>query len=352
MGIDFTSDIADFDRKRFDALDTTAGAASSFSRLRQHQEDGRWISRYLGWRDGEELRAVVPLYRSRMRAWADPSYDPRSWGLPDGVGDACSPGTSLLVGGCADRRTGFHVDEETRAPGRLRKLLVEAARFAADEDRCLVFPYVYGTARTALDAATEGAVVWAELGREAHLFGLADPAWESGLPSKVRYRLRRDQRTIAGASMTDGEASWDEVGSWAAELISEHNAAKGQRELAEFVGFRLSTWAENPDVDVMVFTAEAGGRRGVQTILLWGDELEVYEIGLPAEEGDERLALYLDLLFHLPIRYARARGIDHIRLGSKAETAKARRGGVFEPLYGGVLGVAETRRLARGGSEG
>ncbi|WP_367828152.1 hypothetical protein [Streptomyces sp. LMG1-1-1.1] len=344
----FTSDIADFDRKQFDALDTKAGAASSFSRLRQHEQDGRWITRYLGWRDGDVLKAAIPLYRGRMRTWADPSYDPGSWGLPDGVGEECSPRNSLLVGGCLDRRTGFHVDADARTPERLRRLLVEAAGLAADEDRCLLFPYLYGDARSALDAATGDRVVWSELGREAHLFGLADPGWEAGLASKVRYRLRRDQRTIADAAMTAGEATWDEVGDWASQLIADHNAAKGQQELPEFVGFRLSTWQENPDIDVLVFTAEAAGLRGVQTVLLWGDELEVYEIGLAGEESDERFALYLNLLLHLPIRYARARGIDHIRLGSKAETAKARRGGVFEPLYGGVLGRAETRRLARG----
>ncbi|MFD0424273.1 hypothetical protein [Streptomyces parvus] len=350
MAMGFTAGIADFDQKQFDALDVRAGAASSYGRLRQHEEDRRWAARYLGWVEGEVLRAVVPVYRHRMRSWADPSYDPRAWGLPDGVSDEFTPATSLLVGGCLDRRTGLHVEAGARTPGELRRILVELARLAADEDRGLVFPYLYEDARDALAAATEDRVVWAELGREAHLYGLADPTWEQALPSRVRYRLRRDRRAIADVPMTVAEASWDDVDAWASPLIADHNAAKGQREPAEFVSFRFSRWQENPDVRLLAFTAESAGLRGVQSALLWGDELELYEIGLAGEESDERLALYLNLLFHQPIRYARSLGIDHLRLGSKAETAKGRRGGVFTTLHGGVLSRAETRRLARVGS--
>ncbi|MFE7275924.1 hypothetical protein [Streptomyces sp. NPDC057623] len=350
MAMGFTSGIADFDQKQFDALDTTAGAASSYSRLRQLEQDARWTGRYLGQFDGDEVRAAIPVYRYRMRSWPDPSYDPRSWGLPGGIADECSPRASLMVGGCIDRRTGFHVDAETRTPGKLRKLLVEIARYAADEDMCLTFPYMYADAKSALAAATDDRVIWAELAREAHLLGLSDPGWESTLSSKTRYRLRQDQRRIAAVPMTVGEESWDEVDAWASGLIAEHNSGKGAHEHPEFVSFRYSGWQDNPDIGLMAFTARTADLRGVETILLWGNELEVYEIALTGEESDERFALYLNLLFHLPIQYARARGIDHIRLGSKTETPKALRGAVFENLYGGVLSRAETKRLAHSGS--
>ncbi|MFE7778464.1 hypothetical protein ACFU5O_32190 [Streptomyces sp. NPDC057445] len=349
MTMGFSLAIADFDQKQFDALDTKTGAASSYSRLRQQEQDARWTGRYLGWHEGDVLKAAIPIYRYRMRSWPDPSYDPASWGMPGAVGDECSPGNSLMVGGCIDRRTGFHVDEEARTPGQLRRLLAEIAKVAADEDLCLVFPYMYLETKEALDDATSGRIVWAQLDREAHLFGLADPEWEAGLPARTRYRLRRDQRTIAKVPMRVAEASWDEVDSWASELIAQHSTAKGQELLPEFVSDRLSMWQSNPDVDLMVFTAEAAGLRGVQTVLLWGNELEVYEIGLSGEESEQRFAMYLNLLFHLPIQYARARGgIEHIRLGTKSETPKSRRGGVFQALHGGVLGFADTKRLARG----
>ncbi|WP_435129032.1 hypothetical protein [Actinacidiphila sp. bgisy144] len=345
--IHFTSAIADFDRQQFDALDRTAGFASSYSRLLQKERDARWSSRYLEWTDGSRLRAAIPVYRSRMKAWPDPGYDPRSWGLPDGAGDGCSPEATLMVGGCGDRRTGLHVDPDA-TPGQLHGLLIELARLAAEEERCLAFPYVYTEARNVLAAASHDRIVWTGLGREAHMFGLSDPRWESGLPSKVRNTIHRDRRKIAAVPMAVSRARWDEVSAWAAELISLHYAGKGTSERPEFVDLRYSELQENPDIDLFVFTAQSSGIRGVQTIVAWEDELEVYDVGLDGEEGGERFALYVNLLFQLPFAYARARGIDHVRLGAKAETPKAARGAVFQDYHGGVLSAVETRRFARG----
>src|SRR4051812_21695231 len=110
MAIGFTPAVADLDPKQFDALDRTAGFASSHTRLRQKEQDPRWISRCLEWTDGGRLRAAIPVYQSRMSSWPDKAYDPRRWGLPDDAGAACSPPTTLLVGGCGDRRSGLHVD--------------------------------------------------------------------------------------------------------------------------------------------------------------------------------------------------------------------------------------------------
>lgn len=347
MDIGFTSAIADFDRKQFDALDTTAGTASSHGRLRRREQDSRWICRYLGWFEDGVARAAVPVYRSRMRSWPDPAYDPRSWGLPGIAGDEYAARAVLLVGGCADRRTGLHADAEARTRGPLRRLLVEVAGLAADQGLGMAFPFVYGDARSALDAAADGRIAWAGLAREAHLFGLSDAGWESTLPSKVRNTLRRDRRKIAQVPVTVGDSSWNEVESWAADLIARHNAGKGGLELPEFVSLRYGDWQDTPDTGLRAFTAQSAGVRGVQTVLLWEDELEVHEVGLSGEEGDERFALYVNLLFHLPLRYARARGIDHIRLGFNAETPKAARGAVFQELYGGVLSSSDTERLAR-----
>jgi Peptidogalycan biosysnthesis/recognition len=347
MGIGFTSAIADFDQRQFDSLDATAGAKSSYGRLRQKEEDGRWVTRYLSWQEDGLVKAVIPVYRSRMQSWPDAAYDPRTWNLPERIGGECSPAASLVVGGCADRRTGLHADGQARAPGQLRRLLAAVARLAADEGRCLVFPYMYTDARDALAAATEDRITWAKLDREAHLLGLSDPQWESTLPSKVRNALRRDRRKIADVPMTVEEASWDAVDPWAAELIALHNTRKGEQDRSEYASFRHFEWQRNPAVDLITFTALSDGLRGVQTALLWKSELEMYAIGLAGEESVERFAVYVNLLFHMPIQYARSRGIDHIRFGVKAETAKSTRGAVFEDLHGGVLGIDETNQLAR-----
>jgi hypothetical protein len=347
MAIGFTSAIADFEPKQFDSLDRTAGFASSYTRLRQKEQDPRWISRYLEWTDGSLLKAAIPVYRSRMNSWPDKAYDPRLWGLPDGIGAECAPAASLLVGGCGDRRTGLHVDAEAKSPGTLRGFLAELARKAADEDRCLAFPYMHADARNALAAATDDRIVWAQMARESHVFGLAAPDWESRLPAKVRNTLRRDQRRMADMGVTNGVAvPWDEALPWAAELISHQHSIKDDPEIPEFVNFRYSDLHESPDLDVFVFTARSPSLLGVSTIVVWEDELEVFEVGLRGENSEERLAVYTSILFHQPFQYARARGIDHIRLGSTSETAKAARGAVFTECYGGVLSTDETKRLA------
>lgn len=355
MAIGFTSTIADLDQKQFDSLDRTAGFASSYARLRQKEQDPRWIGRYLVWTEDSLLRAVVPAYRSRMDSWPDAAYDPRSWGLPDGVGQECSPKAALLVGGCGDRRTGLHVDPEARTPDVLRSLLVELARLAADDDQCLAFPYLHPDARNALAAAADDRIVWAEMASEAHVLGLSDPDWESKLPRKVRQTFRQDRRRIATVPVTEGVPDgvpWDEVRAWAAELISEQHAVKGNPEMPEFVNFRYSELQENPDLDVFVFTARSPNLRGVTTVVVWEDEMEVCEVGLHGENSEERLAVYVSVGFHQPFRYAQARGINHIRYGSTSEGPKAARGAVFTQCHGGLLDLTETKRLAGEGRSG
>lgn len=340
------STIADFDQRQFDLLDRKPGFPSSHSRLRQMEQDGRWVVRYLGRRDGSRLRAAIPLARCRAYSWPDDSYDPCSWNLPSAIADECSPGTALLVGGYCDRRSGLHVAAEDRTPDRLRSLLVEAAKVAADEGRCLVFPYVYAEVKQALSEAAHDRIAWAGLAREAHIHGICDPDWESRLPRDSRHTLRRDRRRIAATAFTAQEVPWDEASPWAAEMIARHNARKGRPELPEFVSLRYGDLQGLPDVDLVAVSGGAADMRCIQTYVLREDEVEVYEIALTGEDSAERLALYTHFTLHLPISYARSRAIDHIRLGFGSEAAKTARGATLEELYGGVLSVAETKRLA------
>ena len=346
MDIDVVDSLDDVDADAFDRLDSSAGAAGCYERTRQREADGRWRSRYLRAMDRGRLAAVVPLYTATGGTWPDPAYDPGTWGLPDGAAGDCAVERSLLVGGYADLRTGLPVDADLLDGPGLRGLLAPIARLAAAEDRCLVFPYVYPRARRALDRACDGAIAWTVLGREAHIRGVSEPGWEAAQRKPVRYNLRHDRALIAEAGLRVGILSWPQAEKPASQLIAEHNLRKGRPDHPEFVRMRNQQWDSCASVEFTVFAGRAGPAAGFVTGWVWRDELEIYEIGLRGEEGPQRFALYLDLVFHQPIRFAQERGLRGIRLGPAAERAKAGRGADFEDLYGGVLNARETRRLA------
>jgi len=316
----------------FDALDRTAGAAGSHGRLAQFAGDARWTVRHVRVGAPGRLDAAVPVFTPRGRRWADPLYDPAGWGLGE-----LRPDEALLVGGCADLRSGWHV-----TAGAHRAVLVEAARLAAGERRALVFPYFYAAARDAL--STDG-IVWAALAREAAFEDVLAADREQRLGARVRGVLRRDRRLIEAAGVRGTVRGWDGTG---AELIAAHNIRKGKPDHAEFVRMRHAQWARCPAVEVLVFECRAAGACGVLSALVWENELELYEIGLTGDDGPDRLAVYLDLMFHRPLGYARRRGLRRIRAGLAAETPKGSRGARFRELYGGVLDRERTAALAAG----
>ena len=337
------ADLADAGPEEFDTLDPTAGAAGCYHRLRQRQADRRWSTGYLRAREGGRLTAAIPVYALRGRSWPSHHYDPATWPLPEQLRAGLSPATCLLVGGCADGRSGL----PARGPAdRLGRLVAELAGYAAAQDRCLVFPYLAGAARAALTEATGDRVVWVPLRREAHLRGATDPAWERALGSKVRGVLRRDRRRIAAAGLTGSVHGWTELADEAGELVAGHNVRLGEPDHPEFARMRYAEWHECAGVEVVVIRVAGAGVTGVLTALVWRDELELCEVGLTAGDSPDRLAAYLDLVFHRPLALARERGLRHLRLGSAAEVPKRSRGAVFTELYGGVLDREQTRRLA------
>ncbi|HEV2887522.1 MAG TPA: hypothetical protein VGX49_11465, partial [Jatrophihabitans sp.] len=174
----------------FDRLDSSAGSAACYERTRQREHDGRWRCRYLRATEHGRLTALIPLYTASGRAWPDPVYDPSGWQLPPAVRDDYAAGNCLLVGGFADLRTGFAVADQAREPAVLRELLAAIARIAAEQDRCLVFPYHFPDARQALDEAAGALIGWALLGREGQLRGVSEPGWHAGMRAGVRYNLR------------------------------------------------------------------------------------------------------------------------------------------------------------------
>ena len=348
MRAEMVSGIGEVDAEEFDRLDPVAGAgaAGSHGWTALRERDGRWRTRYLRGEQDGRLIAFVPCYEPRGDRWPDPAYDPGAWGL-SGAGPAFPPERVLTVGGHGDLRTGFPVSAEARSPERLRPLIGALARVAAEEDRGLSFPYVYESTRALISEACDDAAVWAPLGLEGHLRGgVCRPDWADGLDRHQRRNLRKDRELIAEAKVRTTVHPWSEVADRAAELIARHNDRKGRFDHREFVLMRARNWDGCPGVEYLAFAARCGPVEGYVTACVWRDELDLHEIGLDGEPGTERKAAYLDLAVHAPLRYARARGLRSIRLGAAATAVKKGRGAVFDRLYGGVLDVHATRRLA------
>ncbi|MCY1144087.1 hypothetical protein OWR29_39340 [Actinoplanes sp. Pm04-4] len=342
--LDIVDSIADLDPVTFDALDRSAGAAGSYQRMLQIEEDRRWRVRFArAWRTGQ-LNAVIPLFTCRGRAWVDPVYDPGTWGIPGGPFDS-SPDRVMLVAGCADLRTGLRVGPGS-APEQVKQLLVRIAALAVTEERFLAFPYFYADARAAISDATAGMTSWTYLGKEARFNDTHLSDREGRLRSRVRGVLRRDRRNIAKYGFRTGVERWAESSGEVLDLIATHNVTKGQKDHPEFVRMRHDQWNHCDGVEVVTFTLESATTRGVLTALVWSGELELYEVGLSGHDGPERMAAYASLLFHQPLAFAAEHGLRCVRAGLAAETPKSSRGASFSELSGGVLLPDKTRRQA------
>jgi hypothetical protein len=339
-------ELAHIGPSRFSALDRTLGIAGDFHRLRQHEEDRRWRATYMCASAGGLLRAAVPTYVCLARAWPDPTYSPATWSLPPGVTAACTPDRSVLVGGCADLRSGLHIDPEAEPIYLAQRVLPEVTR--ALPGRILIFPYVYAGDKEIIDRVFPERMVWTQLAREARFENISDPGREQRLGSRVRAVLNHDRRLLEKTGVVTSSQHWPAVASEASLLISDHNNRLGKTDNPYFVRMRYDQWHECAGVRVTVFTATCRGITGMLTALLWEDELDLREIGVNGTASDERLAVYLSLLFHQPLELAVAYGLNRIRCGIFAERPKASRGASFHPLYGGIYEPFPRARGAHG----
>ncbi|HET7015534.1 MAG TPA: hypothetical protein VFI65_16570 [Streptosporangiaceae bacterium] len=332
--------LRELDPSEFDRLDATCGPAGCHSRLLQLERDRRWSTEYLCAREGGTLLAAVPLYRLKKGAWPDPSYDPATWGLetPPPPADA-----TTVVGGRSGLLSTLHLASEIIGSRRHVRLIEEL--LVREPRRSLLLPFLTESQLRPWKEVLGSRLAHEPLGSDARF---DRPLAGAPLPRSVRKTLNADQRMAESLGIESAVSTWSEVRSFAAGLIAEGNRAHGLPDAEQLVDFRIRQWEACEGASVVVLTAKAHGEHGLTVGVIWRNWMDLQEMGLTGVPGDLRRSLYAQLLFHLPIRFARQLGgVRHIRAGLKAEQPKAIRGASFVPLNGGTFSVSE-RQQSRG----
>jgi hypothetical protein len=321
------------ERSSFDKLPNPAGSAGSYARLTSIEPNRLWRTNYVVAGPLSAPRCVIPIYANNARSWAFALYDPQTvderWVLP--------PRKCLLVGGRSDLRATLHLSDavDDDVLSRLMHQLLDIAR---SDSRILMFPYLNDSDARRLQALDELTQHWYVVAREAYFDRLLDgPENFEGVGSRVAGVLRRDLRLLAAQELRTAVLPAKLAAHRAAEMIAEHNRALGADDEAELAYWRIEEWLTCADVEVILFDCRTTEAEGVLTALRWRDTLELSEIGLRGERGNARHAVYLELMVHAPLRYAREHGLRSIRAGSHAETPKASRGATFRNLFLGLI---------------
>ena len=328
MRFQVLASLGELDPQEFDRLDDSCGPVGSYARLVQLEQDPRWSAEYLCARESGLLLAAVPLYRLKRGGWPDPSYDPAGWGLHQ----SAMPGSSTIVGGRSGLLSSVHVAAAISGTRRHLRLIEELV--AREPRESLILPFVAES-----ELAPWAAVLGSRL--RSQLLG-ADARFDGHLAGqpfsrKVRQTLTSDQRTADRCGVESAVRTWSEVRASAAGLIAANSKAKGLPDAEQLVDFRVRQWEACEGASVVVLTAQARGEYGVTVGVIWRDWMDLQEIGITGARSELRRVLYAQLLFHLPLRLARQRGVKHIRAGLTAEQPKALRGASFVPLAGGVV---------------
>lgn len=300
------------------ALDGSTGALGCRGRLVQAAGDPRWEPRYVTVRDSDRLRAALPIYLGHGRSWSDQIHSPRTWGWP-GPADQ---DRSALVGGRLEIRGSLRCADD---PDVLRSVAAGCAAIPELAGRDLFLGYL-DESQQKLAEVLFGPVDWLESYEDfvypapIVLGSLADA------PRSVRQTIRSGERQLAEHHVEATTVPWAGYDGDGCDLIAAHNRGKGMADHPELVRYRMDQWAECAEVTVLLVTATAGGLTGVTSLLLFRDEMEVYEIGLPAGEGAARRAVYTCLTFYEPRRIARELGLRTLRAGLGTGTPKRMRG--------------------------
>lgn len=318
VSVTVTDSLGDVGADELFALDESVGALGSRGRLVQLSEDPRWEPRYVVVRDGSRLRAAVAVFLGVGTRWSDQIHSPRAWGHPESP----VPAKSALVGGRAEIRGSLRCADD---PEVLSAVAEGCASIDGLQGRELFFGY-FDERQQRLAEAIFGPVEWLA-GFEDFVYpekivlgSLAD------VPREVRQTIRHGERQIAAHRIAVEATPWREYRGGACELIAEHNKRMGMADHPELVRYRMDQWDECEGVTVVVLHATAGDDEGAVTLLIYRDEMEVYQIGLPGRESPRRRALYACLTFHEPMRIARGHGLRTVRAGLGTARPKRLRG--------------------------
>ncbi|CCH30847.1 hypothetical protein ABZ816_01100 [Actinosynnema sp. NPDC047251] len=301
--------------EEFHALDGTLGALGSRGRLAQHTGDPRWTARYVLARDGGRLVAAVPLFLGHGTQWSDQVNWPGDWA----DGQQPVQEKSALVGGRLEIRGSLRCAAD---PG-VARAVGEACR---DElvGREVFFGY-FDQRQQALADSVFGPVRWLvqyeDFDYPAQVLGdLAD------VPRSVRQSIRAGERKIVEFGIEATVVPWAEYEGSACALIAAQNKRKAMTDHAALAEYRLDRWAACDGVSVYIAHATTGTEEGAVSLLVYRDEIEVYEVGLPEGDGPSRRTLYSCLTFDEPRRLARELGLRKIRAGLGAGQPKKIRG--------------------------
>jgi hypothetical protein len=278
--------------------------------------DPRWAASYVVARDGDRLVAAVPVFLGHGTQWSDQIHQPADWGYP---------GTpvqekSALVGGRLEIRGSLRCADD---PDVLRAV-GDACR-AELSGREVFFGY-FDQRQQRLAEAMFGPVEWLiqyedfDYPPEVVRGALAD------LPRDVRQSIRAGDRKIAQFGIEASVVPWSEYAGSGCALIAAQNKRKGMVDHAALVGYRLDQWDECDEVSVYVAHATMGDDEGAVSLLVYRDEVEVYEVGLPEGDGPSRRTLYSCLTFDEPRRLAQELGLVKVRAGLGAAQPKKIRG--------------------------
>ncbi|MFV2088602.1 hypothetical protein [Micromonospora sp. LOL_021] len=328
--------LSDLDPQPFDALDPSIGTAGTHSRLLGLERDTRWTTRYSVVHDTEGIAAATPIYLCGASRWLDPAYDPAVWASGREASETWQPRRTVVLAGRADLRSSLHVAPRARTPWVLRALLQDAADVAGVQH--VAIPYIFDHDRRFLNIYAGPALRWRQLGAEASFYPpFADL---TRLPSKIRSVLKRDLAAIRRHEVVSRVDDWTNRRPEELEadvyLIAAHKARFGLPDHPELVALRMSHWTRVSHVQPLVFHARTAHIEGVLTALLWSNELELHELGLSGEPSRERQAVYAELVFHAPMRFAASHGLTRIRAGLEASTAKYVRGATLAPVFTAV----------------
>jgi hypothetical protein len=328
-----TDSLAGVDPAELFALDPTLGALGSPGRLEQHSHDPRWTPRFVLVRQDGALRAALPIFLGHGLQWSDQIHNPQDWGHPH----APTPDKSALVGGRLEIRGSLRCAADPAVLAAVADGLADVPELAGRE---LFLGYLAPDQRE-LAERIFGPIDWLAAADD---FTFPEPVVRGSLmdlPQPVRYTIRHGERKIAERDVLTEVSTWTEHDGAAGELIAEHNERKGQPDHPELVRYRMDRWAECPEVTPLVVEAIAGAGpdalAGAATLLLYRDEVEIYEVGIPDDGHPDRHDLYLHLTFHEPRRIAQERGARLVRSGFGAPRPKLLRGAQAVARHSGRL---------------